>query len=93
MFEFDLHDELKRKLRKLSKKDRALKKAVDKKIEEVISRNTETIEHYKNLHAPLNEFKRVHVGSFVLTFKVYKEKNFVLFRTLRHHDEAYEGRK
>ncbi|MFH0835326.1 MAG: addiction module toxin RelE [Candidatus Micrarchaeota archaeon] len=90
MFEFDLSDELKALLRQLGKKDRALAEAVKKKVREIVSRDAETIDGYKNLRAPLNEFKRAHVGNFVLTFKIYRERNFVFFHSLRHHDEAYK---
>ncbi len=82
--------ELRQDLRKLRKKDKALRLAVDKKIEEIVSRDSKTIEYYKNLRAPLNEFKRVHVGNFVLVFKVDKANSFVFFEYIKHHDEAYK---
>lgn len=90
MFEFDLSDDLKALLRNLGKKDKPLADALKKKIKEIVSRDKETIEFYKNLRKPLNEFKRVHVGNFVLTFKVYKERNFIFFWSVKHHDEAYK---
>ncbi|VVB68427.1 Uncharacterised protein [Candidatus Norongarragalina meridionalis] len=87
MFDFDLSDELREWVR--SSKDKALVERVKKKIGEIVSRDEETIDGYKNLRKPLEEFKRVHIGNFVLTFRVYKEKRFVFFHSLRHHDEAY----
>lgn len=89
MFEFDLSDELREEVGKLSRKDCVLAEALKKKIKEVVSRDSETIDFYKNLRHPLEEFKRVHVGSFVLKFKVYKERNFILFVSFMHHKDAY----
>jgi mRNA-degrading endonuclease RelE of RelBE toxin-antitoxin system len=90
LFEFDLSSDLRDCLTRLSKKDRNLHDALKKKIREIVSRDLETIDFYKNLNAPFNEFKRAHVGSFVLIFRVYNEKNFVFFRSFKHHDEAYK---
>ena len=93
MFNFDFSGELRQQLKSLSKKDKALANALNKKIKEICSRDSQTIEFYKNLRAPLNDFKRVHVGNFVLSFKVYKEKKLVYFDSFKHHGEAYEGKK
>ena len=90
MFDFDFSEESRRELKSLSKKDKALANALSKKIKEICSRDSQTIEYYKNLRKPLNEFKRVHVGSFVLIFKVFKEKKLVYFDSFKHHDEAYK---
>ncbi len=93
MFDFDFSPELRERLKRLAKRDRRLAISVSKKIAEITSRDAHAIEAYKNLNAPFNEFKRVHVGSFVLVFRVYKEKNFVFFRSFKHHDEAYKDLK
>ena len=90
-FAFDYSDELRDNLAKISKKHKALYEAVMNKMEEIISRDNQTIDYYKNLRNDLSEFKRVHVlKHYVLFFKVYKEKNLIYFQKLRHHDEAYE---
>ena len=91
MFSFDLSEELKRRLGKLSKKDKVFCEAVNKKIREVIANDNRSIDHYKNLKPDLSDNKRVHVyKSFVLTFKVQKEINFIYFEKLEHNDEIYE---
>lgn len=90
MFDFDLSDELKLKIRKLLKKDRKKAEIINKKIKEIISCNSSTIEHYKNLRHDLKEYKRVHIDThFVLTFHVDKQKNFILFVDFAHHDDVY----
>lgn len=90
MFGFDLSDELKLVLRKLSKKDRKKVEIIQKKIREIISSDHQSIDHYKNLRNDMKHLKRVHIDThFVLTFRVDKEKNFILFVDFDHHDNVY----
>ncbi|MGV8169524.1 MAG: type II toxin-antitoxin system RelE family toxin [Candidatus Nanoarchaeia archaeon] len=88
MYEFLIEEKLGKKLNKLYNKDISTYLALMKKIEEIIS--TESLEHYKNLKYPLQEYKRVHIRkSFVLVFKFDSSKNKVLFFDFEHHDEIY----
>lgn len=90
MFDFNLTDELKIKLKKLNKKDKKKSIIINKKIKEIVSCNIETIDHYKNLRYDLKEYKRVHIDKhFVLIFKVDKQNNFILFVNFDHHDNVY----
>ncbi|MEK6938367.1 MAG: addiction module toxin RelE [Nanoarchaeota archaeon] len=90
MFDFDLTDELKIVLRKLSKKDPKKVEIINRKIKEIINNNHLSVDHYKNLRHDLKHLKRVHIDShFVLTFSVNKEKNFILFVDFDHHDNIY----
>ena len=45
---------------------------------------------YKNLRYDMKEFKRAHVGHFVLVFKFDKMNNFILFSDFEHHDVIYK---
>jgi len=74
-------------LRKLKQKDPALFRAVKRKIDQIAKLDRETINHFKNLRGDLSNYKRVHVGSFILMFKV--ENDTIIFDKFRHHDEAY----
>ena len=90
-FKYDVSNELEETLSKLFKKDRKRYEITLKKIEEIVSRNSGTIDFYKNLRHDLKEYKRVHIDkSFVLIFKVFKEKKYILFDKLRHHDQIYK---
>ncbi|MFA5929386.1 MAG: addiction module toxin RelE [Candidatus Micrarchaeia archaeon] len=90
MFTFDLSDELRLVMRKLSKKDRKRAEIINGKIREIINCNEQGIEHYKNLRHDLSAYKRVHIdSSFVLMFQVFKKERHVLFVRLMHHDDAY----
>jgi mRNA-degrading endonuclease RelE of RelBE toxin-antitoxin system len=90
MFDFDFSDELRVKIKKLAKKDRKKAQIINKKVREIISCDEKSIHHYKNLRYNLRDQKRVHIDKhFVLTFKVYFEKNFILFLDFDHHDNVY----
>ncbi len=90
MFEFDLTDELKLKIRTLLKRDRIKAEIINKKIKEIVSNDNESIDRYKNLKYELKHLKRVHIDKhFVLTFRVDKQKNFILFVEFDHHDKVY----
>lgn len=90
-FRYDFSDELEETLSRLSKKDRQKYEAILKKIEEIASRDENTIDFYKNLSHEMKEYKRVHIAkSFVLLFKVFKKEKFILFDRLDHQDNAYK---
>jgi len=90
LFDFDLSDELKIKIRKILKKDKEKVEIINKKIKEIVNNDSNSIERYKNLRHELKNFKRVHIDKhFVLIFKVDKEKNFILFEDFDHHDKIY----
>ena len=90
MFDFDLSDELKIKIRKLTKRDNVKVEIINKKIKEIITNDETTIDRYKNLRYELSDRKRVHIDKhFVLTFRVYKKENFILFLDFDHHDNIY----
>ncbi|MBR9703512.1 hypothetical protein GOV10_05715 [Candidatus Woesearchaeota archaeon] len=56
-----------------------------KKIPEILAHP----EHFKNLRAPLQHLKRVHIDkSFVLTFAVKNDS--VSIEDYKHHKEAYK---
>ena len=89
MFTYDITDVLRKKLKKLAKKDRILSLIFYKKLQEVINRYEETINSYKNLKSPLNEFKRIHLtDNYILLFKV--EKKHIVFVDIKHWDHVYE---
>ena len=59
-----------------------------KKINEII--NSSDIEHYKNLRYNLSDYKRVHIGHFVLIFKFNKAESLIEFSDYAHHDSIYK---
>ena len=87
MYSYDYSDKLKKIIEKLLKKDKQLYEQLLKKINEVI--NSYSVESYKNLRYNLKNYKRVHVGHFVLIFLFDKSKNKISFEDFDHHDKIY----
>ena len=79
-----LSENLKDILAKLSVKDKALYYRVLKKIDEIANSS----DHYKNLRYDMKEYKRVHIGHFVLIFK-YSD-DYIYFSNLKHHNYIYK---
>ena len=91
MFEFDISDELRSIIDTLSKRDRKRSIILGKKIEEIIRNSKTTIDHYQNCRYDLKGYKHVHIDkSFVLLFAVDKDKNYIYFHRLGHHDDFFK---
>ena len=86
--QFEYSEKLQKILDKLSKKNGEIYKQIIKKINEII--NSDNVGHYKNLRHDLKEFKRVHIGHFVLMFKLDKNKNLISFEDFHHHHNIYK---
>lgn len=87
MYPYKISKNFDRILKKLSKKDKIIYERLWKKINEIIS--CYDVEHYKNLKHYLKNFKRVHIGEFVLVFRFDKENNMIYFEDFDHHDKIY----
>ena len=91
MFEFNLADELRFIIGKLAKRDRKRAEIINRKIKEIANNDTNTIDRYHNCSYSLKEYKHAHIDkSFVLLFKADKNKNFILFAKLGHHDDFFK---
>ncbi|VVB67720.1 Uncharacterised protein [Candidatus Norongarragalina meridionalis] len=88
MYSVDTTPSIDRKLKKLAKRDRKQYEAVFKKTAEIL----ENPQHYKNLRPPLEAWKRVHIGNFVLTFSVDEKTKTVTLEDYDHHDRIYKSR-
>jgi len=89
MYEFLIENKLRKIMKTIFKKDRTLHDALIKKIHEVVF--CKNVNHYKNLRAPLNFLKRIHIkGPFVLIFSYDASKNIIKFHNLDHHDKIYQ---
>lgn len=72
---------------KLSKKNLKQLIIIEKKVKEIIQNPN----RYKNLRAPLNEWKRVHIDKhFVLAFSVDDKSKTVTLEDYDHHDNIYK---
>ena len=85
MNKYDISDQLKKILKKISKKDKQLYEQIIRKINEIIKSNN--FEHYKNLQHDMKGLKRTHIGPFVLLFEIKDDR--ILFYDFNHHDKIY----
>jgi mRNA-degrading endonuclease RelE of RelBE toxin-antitoxin system len=69
---------------RLVRKNQSLCEQIDNKIRQVLG----CPEVYKNLKRPLSAYKRVHIGPFVMTFRI--DGDFVRFVRIDHHDKIYK---
>jgi YafQ family addiction module toxin component len=87
MYNLKIKPDLEESLNKLAKKNRKQVEIILKKIDEILLNP----HRYKNLRAPLNDWKRVHVDKyFVLTFSVDEESKTVTLEDYDHHDNIYK---
>ncbi len=90
-FRIIISDNLRKTLTVLKRKDKAMFETVEKKIVQIASLDSVSIQHFKNLRSPLSDFKRVHLGNFVLLFRV--QENTIIFDAFEHHDIIYQRRR
>ncbi len=83
-YKIEFCPEFERSFKKLKKKDKALAMKVHKKLARIL----EDPELHKPLRNVLAGFRRVHIGHFVLMYKV--KENILIIISIDHHDKAYE---
>lgn len=87
MYKYDVRKSLEKIFLKLAKKNPQQLLIIEKKMNEIVHNP----HHYKNLRAPLQNLKRVHIDtSFVLVFSVDEAKKIVIFEDFDHHDKIYQ---
>ena len=86
MYSLYIKPELSKLFEKLSKKNKAQLEIIFSKVDEIL----ENPHRYKNLRAPLNNWKRVHIDThFVLTFSIDEVNKRVILEDYDHHDKIY----
>jgi len=89
-FKIIISNELKKSLAILKRKDKTTYIAVENKIFQIASCDQASIERFKNLRGKLSHLKRVHIGSFVLIFRI--KDDAIVFEEFGHHDRIYKKR-
>ena len=80
-------DEITKKLAKLKKKAPAHYEIVSKKINWIL---TNPEHRYKDLHYSMKGISRIHIGHFVLTFRIDNIHKIIYFEDYDHHDNIYK---
>ena len=87
MYRLLLRKSVERTLRKLAKKDPKQIRTIQSKLDEV----RENPHRFKNLRAPLQHLRRVHIESFVLVYSIDEEQKAVIVEDYDHHDRIYRN--
>ena len=86
-YSLHIRPELDKILIKLFKRNRKQYEIIKKKTAEILINP----QHYKNLRAPLQHLKEVHIDKhFVLTFSVDENKKEVTLEEFDHHDNIFK---
>jgi YafQ family addiction module toxin component len=86
MYNLIIREELDSKFEKLAKKNKKQLEIILNKADEIL----ENPHRYKNLKAPMNHFRRIHIDKhFVLIFSVDEESKTVTLEDYDHHDNIY----
>lgn len=85
MYNLEVRESVDKIFRKLFKKDRVSFEYINKKIAEI----RENPYHFKPLRAPMQNYRRVHIGNFVLVFSINEAAKTVIIERYKHHDEIY----
>ncbi|HPW73502.1 MAG: type II toxin-antitoxin system RelE/ParE family toxin [Methanothrix sp.] len=84
-YDIEIGDKLQRKLKKLQNKDTQYYNAIISKTVQI----AEVPQLGKPLRGVLKGKRRVHVGPFVLIYKINENERVVTLIELEHHDDAY----
>ena len=78
-------DNMSEQLARLYKRDRALYERIQKKVDDL----KEHPNTGKPMESTLKGSWRVHVGHFILMYRIHEREKVVEFYKIEHHDKAY----
>ena len=85
MYEIEVRKECVRVLTKLAKKDKKSSLYISKKIKQI----KENPYRFKPLKKPMQNFWRVHIGSYVLVYSIHENNKKVIIEKYENHDKVY----
>jgi len=85
LYNLEIELDVVKTFKKLEKKDYKQLDAINKKIGKIL----ENPNQFKPLKSPLENLRRVHIGSFVLIYEIIEKSKIVRVLKYKHHDEAY----
>jgi mRNA-degrading endonuclease RelE of RelBE toxin-antitoxin system len=86
MYSDSYSEEIVKKLIKLKKKDPKHYEIIRKKMDDILQNPQNK---YKFLHYDMKGINRVHIGHFVLIFRIDHQKETIFFEDYDHHDNIY----
>ena len=85
MYNLEIRETVDKIFRKLFKKDKVSFDYITKKVQEI----REDPYHFKSLKKPLQNYRRVHIGHYILVYSINEKTKTVIIEKYKHHDEAY----
>lgn len=85
MYDLEVRESVDKIFRKLAKKDKISFEYIAKKIREI----RENPHHFKPLKKPLQNFRRVHIGNYVLVYSIDEKRKTIIIEKYKPHDEIY----
>lgn len=87
MYKLKIKPDAEKIFKKMMKREREQLKRINEKINEILQDPS----NYKNLHWPLEDWKRVQIGHFVLAFSVDEKTKTVTIEDYDNHDNIYRN--
>jgi len=85
LYDLEIQENTLKTFQKLLKKDRKQWEALNSKIEQIRAHPYQ----FKPLKHPMEGRRRVHIGSFVLIYRILEDSKTVRIVQYCHHDKAY----
>jgi len=85
MYNLEIRESIDKIFSKLFRRDRVSFEYINKKIIEI----RENPYHFKPLRAPMQNYRRVHIGSFVLIYSIDENRKTIIIEKYEHHDKVY----
>ncbi|MDI3544578.1 MAG: hypothetical protein PWQ28_859 [Candidatus Woesearchaeota archaeon] len=86
VYNLEISDELDKKLKKLTKKDKKQLEIINKKVVQILMEPY----RFKPLRGDMHGARRVHIGkSFVLTYEIDESNKVVRLLDYDHHEKIY----
>ena len=86
MYDLEIRESVDGIFRKLANRDKVSFEYINKKIKEI----RESPYHFKPLRSPLQNYRRVHIGNYVLVYSIDEKRKTVVIERYKHHDEVYK---
>lgn len=87
MYSDEYSEEIAKKLAKLAKKEPKHYSILRKKMDWILDNPNY---RFKYLHYDMSGMQRVHIGHFVLVFRIDNIRQVIFFEDYEHHDKIYE---
>ena len=88
MYKLAVKESLDKKFKKLQKRDKEMIRLIDNKVQDILK----DPQRFKPLRKPLQNKRRVHVGSsFVLVYEINEKEKIVTLCDFDHHDNIYKA--